>query len=210
MKENRRDFDKAAQTWDENPARVKLAQSIAAAILSQVPVDKSMDALDYGCGTGLVTLELQPHVKSITGADSSAGMLSILEEKIRAFGLANVRTLLLDLERDAPPAREFDLIVTSMALHHMADTVRIIRAFHTMLRPGGYLALADLDKEYRSFHEDNTGVMHLGFSRDEIKSIMSGAGFADLKDSTAAARTKQVEGWGEVSYPIFLISGRKV
>jgi SAM-dependent methyltransferase len=121
-----------------------------------------------------------------------------------------VRTLLLDLEKDAPPSGEYDLVLTSMALHHMADTGRIIRTFHTMLRPGGYLALADLDKEDGSFHDDNTGVMHLGFSREEIKGIMSYTGFAGLADSTATAHKKQVEGRGEVSCPIFLISGRKI
>ena len=34
-----------------------------------------MDALDFGCGTGLVTLKLQPFIHSITGVDGSQGMI---------------------------------------------------------------------------------------------------------------------------------------
>lgn len=66
----KRDFDKAAATWDEDPRRVKLAEDVAAAILREAVLSKDMDALDFGCGIGLVTLKLQPYVRSITGADS--------------------------------------------------------------------------------------------------------------------------------------------
>ncbi len=72
-----RDFDKEAALWDENPGRVKVAKDVAAAILQNVTITADMRALDFGCGTGLVTLQLQPLVKSITGMDSSRGMLDI-------------------------------------------------------------------------------------------------------------------------------------
>jgi len=70
-----RDFDTAAATWDEEPRRVKLSEDMAAAIAGRVPLSKSMTAIDYGCGTGLLTLLIQPHVGRIIGADSSKGML---------------------------------------------------------------------------------------------------------------------------------------
>jgi SAM-dependent methyltransferase len=66
----RRDFDKEAAQWDEKPQRLKLAQDVADAIVKTVDLSKKMDVLDFGCGTGLVTLLLQPHVGNIVGADS--------------------------------------------------------------------------------------------------------------------------------------------
>lgn len=86
----KRDLDKAASSRDEEPRRVKLAGNVAAAIIDTIHPDRTMDVLDFGCGTGLITLLLQPHVKTIIGVDSSRGMLDVLERKVRESGLENV------------------------------------------------------------------------------------------------------------------------
>ena len=54
MKNQPRDFDKQAATWDENPGRVKLAEDVAGAVAQQVALLPDMDGLDFGCGTGLL------------------------------------------------------------------------------------------------------------------------------------------------------------
>ncbi|MDP2815869.1 MAG: hypothetical protein Q8O19_04240 [Rectinemataceae bacterium] len=79
--ENKTDFDQMAADWDSNPMRVKLANDVADTIIREIAPTQDMDALDYGCGTGLVTLKLQPLVKSVTGADSSRGILTLLRER---------------------------------------------------------------------------------------------------------------------------------
>jgi len=66
----RRNFDTVALQWDEEPRRVKLAGEIASAMLQNIPVSPKWDALDFGCGTGLVTLQLAPALRNITGVDS--------------------------------------------------------------------------------------------------------------------------------------------
>lgn len=98
MSRQKRDFDTEAAAWDENPARVKLAEDVAAAIVRQASPDAGMTALDFGCGTGLLTLRLAPRVRSIVGVDSSQGMLDVLAAKIAREKLTNVKTLRLDLE----------------------------------------------------------------------------------------------------------------
>ncbi|MBP1708041.1 MAG: Methyltransferase type 11, partial [Chloroflexi bacterium] len=70
--DQRRDFDKDAANWDDNAGRVKMANNIANAILDAVRLRPDMEVLDFGCGTGLLTLRLQPLVKSIHGVDSSS------------------------------------------------------------------------------------------------------------------------------------------
>ena len=70
-------FDVKAATWEEDPFRVKLAYDISDTIIREIAPAKDMNVLDYGCGSGLVTLKLQPFVKSITGMDSSEGMLAV-------------------------------------------------------------------------------------------------------------------------------------
>jgi len=203
-------FDKAAATWDEEPTRVVLAQSIAKAILAQVPVRPSMTAIDYGCGTGLVTFALQPAVKRIIGVDSSPGMLAKLQEKTRALGVINVGTRLLDLETSPPPDDlSANLVVSAMTLHHIADIPKLIRALHQWLRPGGYLALADLDTEDGSFHQDLTGVHHFGVDRNWIVAQLTGMEFQDVRATTAHVVERPHATGRSRRYPVFLVSGRR-
>ncbi len=115
--EERKDFDKEAAQWDANPGRVKLAHDVADAMIKEVHPTKEMDALDFGCGTGLVTLKLQPLVRSVTGMDSSRGMLGVLESKVADQGSVNVRTQFLDLEQGGKVEGKYHLIVSSMTLH---------------------------------------------------------------------------------------------
>jgi ubiquinone/menaquinone biosynthesis C-methylase UbiE len=207
--EERRDFDKEAAQWDANPGRVKLANDVADAIIREAAPSAGMDALDFGCGTGLVTLRIQPLVGSITGADSSPGMLAVLESKVKAQGLTNVRTQLIDFEKGGRVEGKFRFVMSSMTLHHVKDTAALFKQWHGLLLPGGLLAAADLDAEDGSFHGNNTGVLHLGFDREHLKLLLRETGFIDVRDVTAAAVTRDVEGGGKREFPVFLIVGRR-
>ena len=209
QKEERKDFDQEAAQWDANPGRVKLAGDVADAMIRAVSPAKDQDALDFGCGTGLVTLKLQPLVKSITGMDSSRGMLAALESKVAGQGLSNVRTQILDLEQGGKVEGHYHLIVSSMTLHHVPDPAALISQLAGALLPGGTLAVADLDTEDGSFHGDNTGVLHLGFDRARIKGLFERAGLSAVRDVTAAVVAKEIEGKGRRDFPVFLVIGEK-
>jgi 2-polyprenyl-3-methyl-5-hydroxy-6-metoxy-1,4-benzoquinol methylase len=204
-----RDFDKEAAQWDTKPERVKLANDVANAIIKEAAPLRGVNALDFGCGTGLITLRLQPYVKTITGVDSSQGMLEVLQGKIRTQGLGNVTTMLVDIEQGGRIEGTYDLIVSSMTLHHVPDTVSLFRQWYALLVPGGRLSFSDLDTEGGAFHGDNTGVFHHGFDRARLKTLLQEAGFRDIRDTTASKLMKPVEGKGEREFTVFLISARK-
>jgi len=204
----RKDFDKEAAAWDENPVRTKLANDVADALIAATQPTREMDVLDFGCGTGLLTLRLQPLVNVITGADSSQGMLAVLDAKVRKQGLANVRTRIVDFEHGGKIAGVFHLVVSSMTLHHVPDTGTLLRRLYDLLLPGGRLCIADLDLEDGSFHADNTGVFHYGFDRLHLKGIFQAAGFSEIRDTTAARIVRTGEK-GNREFPVFLITGRK-
>ncbi len=115
------DFNQEVAAWDEHPDRVRLATDIVEAIKGQRILRPEMEVLDFGCGTGLVSLGLQPLVRSITGVDSSQGMLAVLKAKIDRLGLANIRTQCCDLDQGDRLAGRYDLAICSMTLHHFKE-----------------------------------------------------------------------------------------
>lgn len=204
-------FDEAAKDWDNQPRRIALMRAIGEAILRETTLTREMDVLDYGCGTGLIGLFLLPHVRTVTGADNSSGMLEVLQHKIAAGRLLNMKAIVLDLQRDAVPHDRYHMIVVSMAMHHIADTGRVLCGFHELLTPGGTLCLADLDTEPGDFHPANMAeiVHHHGFDREELKQRLADAGFSETKDTTALTFNKAVEGHGNRKFSVFLISARR-
>ncbi|MCX6553236.1 MAG: class I SAM-dependent methyltransferase [Acidobacteria bacterium] len=197
-------FDEAAATWDEDANRVALARAVADTIPRQLGLLPTMDVLDFGCGTGLLTLALQPCVRRVTGVDTSPGMLGVLEQKVRDTGLTSVSTVLLRPEDGIAPAGQFDLIVSSMTLHHVRDLPSLFTQFRSHLHAHGSVALADLDREDGTFHKPEvTDVFHLGFDRREIRSLLEAAGFDDLQATTAFIHRRHGR-----EYPVFLITGR--
>ncbi len=200
-------FDSKARQWDDNPLFRERGLKIAEAIRKAVPLRREMNALDYGCGTGLLSFPLKDELGTILMADSSGGMLEVVNEKIAAQGVSNMATLKLDLLADPPPAQRFDLIVTAMTLHHVPDTDAILHIFHDLLQPGGYLCIADLDQEDGSFHGPEVDV-HPGFDRADLSRRAAQAGFADIRFQTVFSIAKEHES-GTRDYPVFLMTARR-
>ena len=207
--DNRSRFDSIAAQWDDSPMRSGMAKAVADAIVEAVPLEPRWRGLEYGCGTGLVGLRLLPHLGHLLATDLSPGMLAVLGEKAAAAGLENLATQVLDLTSSPPPAERFDLIFSSMALHHIPDVAGLVRTFYSMLVPGGWVALADLDAEDGSFHgPDVPGVAHHGFDRRRVEEWLSAAGFTSVGVRTAHTVEREREG-AQRRYPIFLATGRR-
>ncbi len=203
------DFDERAKEWDSDPKKVERARVVADAIRKSIPLSNEMNALEYGCGTGLLSFALQSNLGQITLADTSQGMLDVLKEKIVASGVTNMHPLRLDLATDPLPAERFHLTYSLMTLHHIPDTKDIINKFHALLEPNGYLLVADLEKEDGSFHTDGTTDVHKGFAQVELQKQVESAGFGNVTFSTVYEIKKKINGEEKI-YPVFLMSARKV
>lgn len=200
-------FDSKARQWDENPVFVERGQKIAAAIRASVPLNTNMAALDYGCGTGLLSFPLQDALGPITLTDTSPGMLAVLAEKIAALGATNMTPLKADLSVESIPDGRFDVIYSAMTLHHIPDTDAILAAFRDHLKPSGALCIADLDQEDGSFHGIEVDVHH-GFERGELAARAEQAGFRQVTFQTVFEIEKD-QPEGRRAYPVFLMVARK-
>ena len=205
----RRDFNKDAESWDENPGRIKAANDIADSLLKEIPLTPAMRVLDFGCGTGLLTLRLCPLVGSVMGVDSSAGMLDVLRTKIFKSNTRNVQTRNLDLERGDELDGEYDLVVSSMTLHHIRDIETLLLKLYKVLASGGCLCIADLDLDNGKFHDDNTGVFHFGFDREMLRSAFSNTGLDGIRVFEAAEIKKPSQKGILRAFSVFWVIGFK-
>lgn len=200
-------FDAKAGYWDNDPQKITRAETVAARIRELVPLRPDTKTLEYGCGTGLLGFALQPDVGPLVLADSSQGMIAVVEEKIAAGGFEAVTSLLLDLSHDHAPVEKFDLICTLMTLHHVVDYQGLLEKFHQMLGSGGFLCIADLDAEDGSFHGgDFDG--HSGFVRDDLSAVLKKVGFEDIRFSTVFEVVHN-KGDHVRRYPVFLMVCRR-
>lgn len=191
-------FEEKAKDWDANEMVAALAAGIGRTLLAHVELHAAMQVMDFGAGTGLIASQVAPHVGRITAVDVSRSMLERLLAKQELAGKVEIRCQ--DIIEE-PLGMQFDLIMSAMAMHHVEDTDRLLRAFAEHLKSGARLALADLDKEDGSFHpEDAQGVFHAGFDREELKEKLERSGLKDVRFVTA--HTVHKEGR---DYSVFLV-----
>jgi len=150
-----------------------------------------------------LTLQLAPLLHKIIGVDSSLGMLDSLSAKLTGLGITNVQTKFRDQDDGSFPDGMFQLITSAMTLHHVPEIMPLLKALHSKLEPGGWIALADLEEEDGRFHEDQTGVFHHGFNRSQLTEMLAETGYSDICITTATSVAK-----GGREYPVFLAIAR--
>jgi tRNA (cmo5U34)-methyltransferase len=103
--------------------------------------------LELGCGTGNLSLLLARKFPraSITLVDGSPDMIALTRSRIRDAGLSvNEPTYVAaQFEELALPESSFDLVVSSISLHHVADKPHLYRQIRALLRAGGSFCFAD-------------------------------------------------------------------
>lgn len=201
------EFDLKASKWDNDPIKIERAIAVAEGIKKVIPLTNTMKGFEYGCGTGLLSFALQPFLGSLILADSSEGMLSVLNDKIAESKVQNMSYIKLDLETDELPDQKYDLIYTLMTLHHIADIEKILGKFYDMLGASGYLCIADLYKEDGSFHGNGFNG-HNGFEELELTKLIKNAGFS-VVDFSRVFKLYKGEGENKKEYPIFLMIAKK-
>lgn len=203
-------FEQAAIVWDKDPNRVQMAKTIADAMIRALNPRGTETVMDYGTGTGLVALQFRQHVGRIVAVDSAQKMLAVLGQKLAAEGITTIEPRKWSVGEDTGDLPRFNLIVSSMTLHHVRDTIAAARTFHSLLVPGGRIAIADLDAENGEFHDKPGIAEHDGFDRQQLERVFSDAGFVDIRFTEAATIAKPSSRTGTVrDFSIFLLTATR-
>ena len=168
-------FNDNAASWD-TPQKIQLMGPLAARTIQTLGLspDTRLDMIDFGCGTGLFGLEFADYARSLTGIDTSEGMLEVFRKK--TAGEPHIRGISVDLEqqhqsREAELANiRADLILSCMAFHHLKQPADVLKQLKPLLSANGSIAIVDLDEEDGTFHPNNKemGVKHFGFSNEAV------------------------------------------
>lgn len=175
-------FDDEAATWDDAAGHEERQVAVARAIEQAVTLSPWMSALDVGGGTGRLSILLSGRVGSVVVTDPSAGMVRVAQQRIEAADLSGrLRAVQVDLTTD-PLDGAYDVVWSSMALHHVQDLGGLLRSVAGLLVNGGRLAIADLDEDPDgAFHAEKVDFDgHHGFDRQRLAEQLTDAGFADV------------------------------
>ncbi|MCX7987501.1 MAG: class I SAM-dependent methyltransferase [Bacteroidales bacterium] len=200
-------FDIKAREWDNNPEHHERSKAIAEKILTSIPINTSMKAMELGAGTGILSFLLKDKFEKILLMDSSPEMVRVCQEKIVQATVTNLFPVLCDLEKENFYTEAFDVIFSQMVFHHIRDIRSIVKKLYLMLKEGGYIAIADLYKEDGTFHEGSFNG-HQGFEPEELKKVFESVGFKSLSYEPCYSIQKTI-GTVRKSYPIFLLIGSK-
>lgn len=210
-------FDDDAATWDDEH-KLQRTRRVAALLRERLPLAATHRVLDVGAGTGQLSLHLADAVGGVVISDASAGMVEQARRNIAAAGLDDrFEAVQLDLTTDAAlPPESFDGVWSMLALHHVPALESLLTRVRDVLRPGGWLAVVDLDRdETGEFHahvgDDFEG--HHGFDRNHLRRLLTAVGFVDVETVDAGSVDRELEGDGAGdrtrAFPMFLATATR-
>lgn len=171
-------FEEMAKRYDTEE-RMALANVIVREVRQELKNSQSKSLIDYGSGTGLVSLDLTDLVESVLLVDSSKQMLEVAEAKISHREISNSKVLYADFTHENAELKA-DIILLSLVLLHIPDTNKILQELFNILNDGGKLLIVDFDKNENIHHPK----VHNGFSHEDLKQKLSQVGFHSVEIKT--------------------------
>jgi len=117
----------------------------AAYLESELTAGRSL--LDVGCGPGTITVDFAERLSPgrVVGVDAAAGIVEQARQLAASRGLDTVEFVTADLY-DLPFADDtFDIVHAHQVLQHVADPVAALREMRRVAKPGGLVAVREVD-----------------------------------------------------------------
>ena len=170
-------FASAAGQWDRLRREVFGRDSALHALPALV--DPRWIVGDLGCGTGETSAALAPFVARTIAVDRSGEMLQAARRRLR--DLPNVDVRRGELEALPIDDAELDAALMLLVLHHVPDPAAALGEAARTMKPGARFVLCDMLPHDREEYKKEMGHVWLGFADDQLRRLLTGAGFADIR-----------------------------
>jgi ubiquinone/menaquinone biosynthesis C-methylase UbiE len=172
-------FEMIANIYD-TPERVQISKISSDAVREYLVDTKNKNAIDFGCGTGLVGMNLLNDFNSMLFLDTSQNMINQIKQKITDFNIRNVDTLCFDFEKEGRSDLYADYIFMAQVLLHINDVELVLSKLHDVLNVGGHLLIVDFNKNEKIVSD----MVHNGFDQVKLTDMMTKIGYKDIQSKT--------------------------
>jgi ubiquinone/menaquinone biosynthesis C-methylase UbiE len=189
-------------------------QTVAESVVKSSGVSAGSVVVDVGCGTGFLTREVALQTQGrakIVGVDLSDSMLERAKGNLAKLGLSESLEFRVGDAEDLPIEDGFaDAVVGNMILHHCPNPSRAVCEMARILKQGGRMALADLEKHNEKWLRKEMADRWLGFDLSNVKKWFEAAGLEDVSVNLARTKCCGISLKGrKAEIGIFIASGSK-
>ncbi|NTW05830.1 MAG: class I SAM-dependent methyltransferase [Peptococcaceae bacterium] len=172
-------FDAIADKY-ESCERIEITEIISKVIREYIVDGKAKNAIDFGCGTGLIGMSLINDFQSMIFLDTSQNMLEKIKQKIADFNIRNADTLCFDFETAFRADIPADYIFVVQVLLHIENVELVLSRLYELLNPEGHLLIVDFNKN----EEVISDKVHNGFDLEMLIELMTKIGFKEIESKT--------------------------
>lgn len=123
-------------------------------LLTMLPLKKTDNFLDLGAGSGYITIPAAKTVEGVVyGLDIDSNMLAVINSKAKKENITNVETLKGSIDAIPLSGNSIDFALASLVLHEVKQLPDSLKQIKTALKPGGYFACIEFEKEDDPAHD---------------------------------------------------------
>jgi len=183
----RRYFDELAGKFGRQYVPGRSWKGVAEALLKLMP---PMVIADLGAGEGTVSQLMAQRAKKVIAIDNSEKMVEFGAELARKHDIGNMEYRLGDLEDVPIRSGTVDLAFLSQALHHARHPQRAVEEARRILKPGGRIAVLDLNRHHFEEAREMYADVWLGFTELELERYLKGGGFKNVETAVVYRETE--------------------
>lgn len=172
-------FEMIANRYD-TIERIQITKLASDAIREYLVDTNNKNAIDFGCGTGLVGLNLLNDFNSMLFLDTSQNMIDKIKQKTTDLNIRNADTLCFDFEKENLLDLHADYIFMAQVLLHIDDVELVLSRLYDVLNAGGHLLIVDFNKNEEIISE----LVHNGFDQEKLASLMTQIGYKNIQSKT--------------------------
>ncbi|MDM8552948.1 arsenite methyltransferase [Desulfobacterales bacterium HSG2] len=201
-------FDDVADQWDTMRKNF-FSENVRETAFNTVNIQSGKLAADIGAGTGFVTEGLIRKGLKVIAVDQSREMLDEMRRKFGDHDNTDFRQG--TAERLPVEDGSVDYAFANMYLHHVESPPEAIKEMTRILKPGGKLAITDMDEHNFEFLRLEHHDRWMGFKREDVEKWFREAGLRDVAVDCAEENCCAASDCGceEASISIFVASGQK-